>query len=357
MNSVKLFEPITIRGMQARNRIFISPMCQYACEDRDGVPTDWHIAHLGSMAIGGAGLIITEATGIRPDGRISSWDTGIWNDEQVAAWKRVNDFIHSQGAMSAIQLAHAGRKASTYRSWSGHGSEPIEAGGWQTVSSTDQAFEGYAAPRALETDEMRTMVTDWVEAAKRSVDAGFDAIEIHAAHGYLLHQFLSPLTNDRTDDYGGSLENRARLLLEIVIGIRAAIGESIPLFVRFSATDYKEGGWDEQQTATVARWCADQGADLFDISTGGLITGVTIPTGPGYQVKFAEFVAQHVDESVSAVGQITTGKQAEEILQAGLVDVIMIGRAALRDPQWALHASQELGVEIDYWPKQYARAK
>ena len=356
--NVKLFEPITIRGLEVRNRIFISPMCQYACEDRDGVPTDWHIVHLGSRATGGAGMVITEATGIRPDGRISSWDTGIWNDQQVAAWKRVNDFIHSQGATSAIQLAHAGRKASTYRAWSGKdGTEPISEGGWQSVSSTNQAFEGYDAPRALTTDEVQVMVRDWVEAAKRSVAAGFDAIEIHAAHGYLIHQFLSPLTNDRTDEYGGSLENRARLLLEIVIGIRAAIDDTVPLFVRFSATDYKEGGWDEEQTAIVSAWCAEQGVDFFDISTGGLITGVKIPVGPGYQVPYAQFVAERVQESVSAVGMITTGEQAEAILQDGAIDVIMIGRASLRDPYWPLHAAQELGVEIGYWPKEYARAK
>jgi 2,4-dienoyl-CoA reductase-like NADH-dependent reductase (Old Yellow Enzyme family) len=269
----------------------------------------------------------------------------------------VNDFIHSQGAKSAIQLAHAGRKASTYRAWSGENSVAIEDGGWPTVSATDEAFNGYAAPRALTTDEIPALVADWVAAAKRSVEAGFDAIEIHAAHGYLVHQFLSPLTNKRTDIYGGSLENRARLLIEIIIGIRAVVPEGMPLFVRFSATDYTEGGWNEEDCSQVARWCADAGADLFDISSGGLITGVQIPTGPGYQVPLANFVADRVEEPVSAVGQITDARQAEAILAEGKVEVIMIGRAALRDPFWPLRAAAELGEEVDYWPNQYSRGK
>lgn len=355
---VKLFEPIQLRELQIRNRIFMAPMCQYSCENKDGVPADWHLVHYGARATGGAGLIIVEATAVSPEGRITPWCTGIWNEEQVAAWKRVNDFCHSQGAKTAIQLAHAGRKASTYRSWSGQNSVALEDGGWQTISSTDEAFTGYASPRQLGTEEIGSVVAGWVEAAKRSVRAGFDAIEIHAAHGYLIHQFLSPLTNHRNDIYGGSLENRARLLLEIVIGIRAAIGEDTPILIRFSATDYKEDGWDQEQTAEVARWCAAAGADLFDISTGGLVTGVQIPIGElGYQVSYAQFVSDHVEEPVSAVGMILDGNQAEEILQNRNVEVISIGRPFLRDAYWPLRAAKALGVDVDYWQPQDVRGK
>ena len=353
----KLFEAITIRNLTVRNRAWVAPMCQYSAEERDGVPTEWHLVHYGSRAAGGAGLVIVEATAVSPEGRISPWDTGIWNDEQADGWAYILDFMHGHGAAVGIQLAHAGRKASIYREWSGHGTVPISDGGWQTISSTDEAFTGYDAPRKLETAEVSDVVKDFVTAARRAQDAGFDVIEIHAAHGYLIHQFLSPLTNQRTDIYGGDLENRARLLLEVVEGIRREVGEGMPILVRFSATDYVEGGWDETQTSTVAKWCAEAGADLFDISTGGLVTGVKIPSGPGYQVPIAEFVAERVDEPVAVVGQITTGAQAEEILQRGNVDVIMIGRAELRDPMWPLRAAHELGVEVDYWPKQYSRGK
>lgn len=353
----KLFEPITIRELTVRNRAWVAPMCQYSAEDRDGVPTEWHLVHYGARAAGGAGLVIVEATAVSPEGRISPWDTGIWNDEQVDGWAYILDFMHSQGAAVGVQLAHAGRKASIYREWSGHGSVPISDGGWQTVSSTDEAFTGYDQPRKLETAEVSDVVKDFVKAARRAQDAGFDVIEIHAAHGYLIHQFLSPLTNQRTDIYGGELENRARFLIEIVEGIRAEIGEGMPILIRFSATDYVDGGWDEEQTSKVAKWCAEAGADLFDISTGGLVTGVKIPSGPGYQVPIAEYVADRVDEPVAVVGQITTGAQAEEILQRGTVDVIMLGRAELRDPMWPLRAAHELGADVDYWPKQYSRGK
>lgn len=353
----KLFESIRVRDLEVRNRIWVAPMCQYSAEDQDGMPTEWHLVHYGARATGGAGMVIVEATAVNPDGRISAWDTGIWNDQHTDAWSYIIDFMHSQGAAVGIQLAHAGRKASVYREWSGHGSIPLDEGGWQSVSSTDEAFPGYAAPRKLTTDEVSEVIADFARAARRSVDAGFDALEIHAAHGYLIHQFLSPLTNKRNDKYGGSLENRARLLVEIVAAIRAKVGEATPVMIRFSATDYVEGGWDESQTAEVARMCARAGADLFDISTGGLVTGVQIPTGPGYQVPIAEFVAERVDEPVAVVGQITTGTQAEEILQQGKVEVVMIGRAELRDPMWPLRAASELGVEVDYWPKQYSRGK
>ncbi|CAB4613261.1 unannotated protein [freshwater metagenome] len=353
----KLFEPLKVRELEIRNRIFIPAMCQYSCENQDGVVNEWHLVHLGARATGGAGMIIAEASGVTPEGRISPWCPGIWNYEQVAAWARVNEYIHSQGAKSAIQLAHAGRKGSTYREWSGKGSVPIEKGGWQTISSTSEAFDGYEPPRELTTQEVHELVHDFASAAKNAVLAGFDAVEVHAAHGYLIHQFLSPITNKRTDEFGGSLENRARIVLEIVKAIRAEVGELLPIFVRFSATDYREDGWDVEQTIQVAKWCADLGADLFDISSGGLITGVNIPSGPGYQVPLAEKVADQVSQPVGAVGQITSAQQAEDILQNHNVDIVLIGRASLRDPYWALRAAHELGVEVDYWPKQYLRGK
>ncbi len=352
----KLFEPIQIRSKTVRNRVWIAPMCQYSCENKDGVPNEWHMVHLGSRAVGGAGVVICEATAVLPEGRISPWDTGIWNDEQVAAWQPINAFIRSQGALSAIQIAHAGRKASIYREWSGSGSVPLSDGGWQPVSSTAEAFTGYAQPRELNTAEVGERVRAFIEAGMRSVKAGFDMIELHAAHGYLIHQFLSPITNQRTDEYGGSPENRARFLLEIVIGIRAAVGEDVPLLVRFSATDYRDDGFTVEACAQVAKWCEEAGADMFDISSGGLITGVQIPMGAGYQVGIAEEVSQSVDSPVSAVGRITEAAQAEEILQSGQVEIIMIGRGALRDPYWPLRAAHELKAEIE-WPKQYSRGK
>lgn len=350
----KLFSPIKVRGITAKNRAWIAPMCMYSCEAKDGVVTPFHLVHYGERALGGAGLIIVEATAVRADGRITPWCTGIWSQEQVEAWKPVTAFMKSNGSVPAIQLAHAGRKASTHRD--GSGSLTLADGGWQTVSATNEAFDGFFAPHQLETTELRGIVEAFVSSANNAIEAGFEALEIHAAHGYLMHQFLSPISNHREDEYGGSLENRARLLVETVIGIRAAVGDDVPLFIRFSATDYREGGWDEAQTAQVAKWCADAGADLFDISSGGLITGVTIPSGPGYQVPLSEFVAERVDEPVTAVGQITEPKQAEEILQRGEVEVIMIGRAALRDPHWPLRAAVELGVDVT-WPVQYQRGK
>lgn len=352
----KLFESITLRDLEVKNRIWISPMCMYSAENQDGMPGHWQELHLGSRAIGGAGLIIVEASGVSAEGRITPWCTGIWNDEQTAAWKKIVDICHSHGAKMAMQLAHAGRKASTYREWSGVGSVPLSDGGWQSVSATDVAFGDYAAPRRLEVSEIKNLVQAFADAAKRSVAAGFDAVEIHGAHGYLIHQFLSPISNDRVDEYGGSLENRARFLMEIIEAVRRVIPTSMPLFLRLSATDYSEGGWDQDQTAEVSVWATAAGVDLVDVSSGGLITGVKIPTGPGYQVPFANHVAERIKQPVSAVGQITDAKQAEEILQSGKVDVILIARASLRDPYWPLRAAAELGVEVP-WPKQYERGK
>lgn len=351
-----LFSPIKIRSLEIKNRLWVSPMCMYSCENQDGVVGDWHLVHLGARAIGGAGLVMAEATAVNPEGRISPWCPGIWSDEQIPGWKKITDFIRSAGSVSALQLAHAGRKASTYRSWSGTGTVPIADGGWQSYSATDVAFEGYSAPRMLEAAEIASLVDNFRSAARRAVAAGFDALEIHAAHGYLIHQFLSPITNKRVDQYGGTLENRARLLLEIVTSVREEIGDGMPLMVRFSATDYVEGGWDQEQTNQVAIGAREAGADLFDISSGGLVTGVKIPTGPGYQVNFSKYTSQATNANVSAVGQITTGEQAEAILQSGQVDVILAGREFLRDPHFALRAAMDLGAEVK-WPYQYLRAK
>lgn len=355
-----LFDPIDLRGVRVRNRIWVSPMCQYSVEERDGVPTDWHLVHLGSFARGGAGLVMAEATAVTFEGRISPHDTGIWNAEQASAWRRVVEFGHSQGAVMGIQLAHAGRKASVYPEWGSgavKGTLPEAEGGWPTVSASALAFGDYAAPRALGIDEIPDVVGAFIGGARRALDAGFDLVEIHAAHGYLIHQFLSPLSNARADSYGGSLENRARLLLEIVRGVRAEVGDRVPVFVRFSATDYLDGGWDEHQTALVARWAADAGADLFDISSGGLVTGVHIPSGPGYQVPLAESVAARAHVRVSTVGRITEPRQAAEIVSSGRADAVMLGREMLRDPHFALRAATELGVDLDYWPPQYLRAR
>lgn len=350
----KLFSPIKIRSIEVKNRLWVSPMCMYSCENKDGIVGDWHLVHLGARAIGGAGLVMVEASGVNPEGRITPWCAGIWNDQQVVAWQRITKFIREAGAVSAIQLAHAGRKASVYRSWSGSGSVPISEGGWQTYSSTDEAFTGYASPRKLSTEEVSALVDDFRNSARRAVAAGFDVIEIHAAHGYLIHQFLSPISNKREDKYGGSLENRARLLLEIVEAIRNEIGEAVPLLIRFSATDYVEGGWDQQQTNQVAKWAHERGADMFDLSSGGLITGVKIPSGPGYQVDFSRSAHAATQAPVSAVGQITNAKQAEEIVASGEVDVVMMARQLLRDPYFPLRAAHELGVEVA-WPSQYER--
>lgn len=353
-----LFSPLTIRSVTTRNRLWVSPMCQYSVDAHDGVPTDWHLVHLGSFARGGAGLVIAEATGVAPEGRITPGDTGLWNDEQVTAWTRIVDFIHSQGAVAAIQLAHAGRKASTHVPWEGEGSLSPDAGGWETVAPSPVAFPGYATPRELTPAEIDELPGLWAAAAQRAIRAGFDVVEIHSAHGYLLHEFLSPLSNQRTDHWGGSLENRARLLLEVVRATRAAVGEDVPVFLRLSATDWSEpDGWTLDDTVTVSRWASEAGADLVDVSSGGLISGVRIPTGPGYQVPFAHAVRSRADAVVAAVGQITSGVQAEQIIATGEADAVLVAREFLRDPHLPLRAAHDLGVELDYWPNQYLRGR
>lgn len=359
MSSSALFQPLALRSLTFRNRIWVAPMCQYSVFDNDGVPTSWHLVHLGALASGGAALVITEATAVTPEGRISPRDTGIWNDEQRDAWKPIVDFIHERGAVAGMQLAHAGRKASTYPAWGSeqHGSVPVAEGGWQTVAPSAVAFGSYADPVALDAAGIDEVVAAFVAGARRTLDAGFDLVELHAAHGYLLHQFLSPLSNQRTDEYGGSLENRARLVLRVVDAVRAELGPGPVLLVRFSATDWTDGGWDERQTATVAGWAREHGADFFDISSGGNVANASIALGPGYQVPFSEYVRTNADVSTSAVGLITQPSEAEEIVASGKADVVMLARELLRDPHWPLRAARELGVDIDYWPGQYLRAK
>lgn len=352
-----MFSPMRIRGLEIPNRIWMSPMCQYSCESQDGVPTNWHLVHLGTRASGGAGLIMAEATAVTPEGRITPWCTGIWNTQQATEWAKIVSFIESQGSVPALQLAHAGRKGSSQRPWLGSGSVEVANGGWETVSPSPIAFDGYQTPRELATDEVYQLIDAFVEATRKAVSAGFKLIEIHAAHGYLIHQFLSPLSNTRKDEFGGSLENRSRLLTEIIKAIRSEHPE-LPLLVRFSATDYSEGGWDLQQTIQVAQKCKELGVDLFDISSGGLVTGVKIPTGPSYQAHFAEELKNSLnkDDVVSAVGQITEFEQANELVSSGKVDAVMLGRQLLRDPYWPLRAAHELQAEIA-WPNQYLRGK
>lgn len=350
-----LFTPLSLRDVTLRNRLWVSPMCQYSAVE--GVPQEWHHAHLAQFASGGAGLVIAEATAVSPEGRISPQDTGLWTDEQRDAWAPIVTAVRSRGAVAAVQLAHAGRKASTWSPFSGHrGSVPAGDGGWQTVAPSAIAFDGFAAPLALDLAGIDAVVTDFAAAARRAVQAGFEVLEIHAAHGYLLHQFLSPLSNERDDEYGGSLENRARLLLRVIDAVSDA-APGVPLLVRFSATDWADGGWDAEQTAVVAGWAAARGADFFDISSGGLVAHQRITTGPGYQVDLAARVRAQAGVPVSAVGMIDDAAHAERVVADGHADAVMAGREWLRDPHYGLRAASELGADIDYWPKQYLRAR
>lgn len=352
-----LFSPITLRSTVFRNRLWVPALCQYSVDKNDGVATPWHLVHLGSFARGGAGAIITEATAVVPEGRITPFDLGIWNDAQREAFRPIVDFVHTQGARIGVQLAHAGRKASTPRTWDPqNGTLSADEGGWPIVGPSAIPFAGYDTPRALTIEEVEHTVDAFVAAAVRSQEAGFDFVELHAAHGYLIHQFLSPLSNARTDQYGGPLENRARLVLDVVRGIRAAVGDAFPIVVRFSATDWVEGGWNEHDTAAVASWAQEAGADFFDISTGGIAAAASIPVGPGYQVPFAEVVREEGHVEAGAVGLIVTPRQAEEIVSSGQADVALVGREFLRDPHFGLRAAAELGVELDYYPQQYHRA-
>lgn len=353
-----LFEPLTLRGTTFRNRIWLAPMCQYSAVD--GVPNEWHLVHLGARAAGGFGLVMAEATAVVPEGRISPQDTGLWNDAQVRAWAPIVDFVHARGALAAVQLAHAGRKASTARPWDAQqGSVPVEHGGWPTLGPSAVAFDGYRPPSEMTLEDIQGVVTAFADAAGRAHDAGFDVVEVHAAHGYLLHQFLSPLSNERTDAYGGDLAGRARLLLEVVTAVRAAWPDDRPLLVRLSATDWTEGGLTVDDVATVATWLAPLGVDLIDVSSGGNVLA-SVAVGPGYQVPFARAVREASGLATSAVGLIGSGAEAERVLTEGSADVVMIGRPALADAAWPLRAAHELGVPVAAegaapWPPQYVR--
>lgn len=330
-------------------------MCMYSAVD--GVVQEWHHTHLAQFASGGAGLIVAEATAVVPEGRISPRDAGLWNDEQRDAWVPVVAAIHARGAAAGIQLAHAGRKASTWWPWADErGSVPEADGGWTTTAPSDVAFDGFAEPAALDQNGIDAVVEGFAAATRRALEAGFDVLEVHGAHGYLLHQFLSPLSNLRDDDYGGSLENRARLLLRVVDVIREVAGDGVPLFVRISATDHAEGGFTPDEAATVSAWATAHGADLIDVSSGGLVAHQQISVFPGYQVPLAETVRQGGRIPVSAVGLITAAAQAEQVLADGAADAIFAGREWLRDPHFALRAAHELGTEIT-WPPQYERAR
>ncbi|ASU77161.1 NADH:flavin oxidoreductase/NADH oxidase [Actinopolyspora erythraea] len=348
-----LFEPIKFRDTDIRNRAWVSPMCQYSATD--GVPDDWHLVNLGQFATGGAGLVFSEATAVVPEGRISPADTGLYDDEQVSAWRRITDFLRAQGATPGVQLAHAGRKASVNPPWDGDDSVPESAGGWPTVSSTDRAFGELTAPRALSTSEVAALPESFAAAARRADEAGFDVVELHFAHGYLVHQFYSPLANDRSDEYGGDFEGRVRLALEIAEAVRAVWPSGKPLFVRISATDWVEGGWTGDDSVRLAGLLAERGVDLVDASTGGVVPGVSIPVGPGFQVPYARRVRQEAGVPTGAVGMITSPEQAEEIVASGSADAVLLARELLRDPHWPLHAADRLRAD-PLWPKQYERA-
>jgi len=353
--SSKLFEKYKIRGVEFRNRIWVSPMCQYSSED--GFPNDWHLVHLGSRAVGGAGLVIQEATAVSPEGRISPSDAGIWSDEHAESYKRITKFIKEQGAIAGIQLAHAGRKASTAEPWNGGKIVDEGYGGWETVAPSAIAFaDDYPMPREMNESDFEKVKTDFVAAAKRALVAGFEVIEIHAAHGYLFHEFLSPLSNKRTDEYGGSLENRMRFPLEVAQKVRETVPQNLPVFVRISASDWTENGWDLEQSIEFCKRLKEIGIDLIDVSSGGNVPDAKIEIGAGYQVPFAAEIREKAEIPTGAVGLITDAKQAEEILQNAQADAILMAREFLRDPYFPFHAARELGADLDYAPKQYGRA-
>jgi 2,4-dienoyl-CoA reductase-like NADH-dependent reductase (Old Yellow Enzyme family) len=350
-----LFDPLAIRDVTFANRVFVSPMCQYS--STDGYANDWHFVHLGSRAVGGAGLVLTEATSVLPEGRISPQDLGIWMDDHIEPLARMVRFIHDQGSVAGMQLAHAGRKASTYRPWEGHGTVPESKQGWKNVVAPSVlAFaDQYSMPQALSIDGVKNIVSAFGAAARRACETGFRVIEIHAAHGYLLHEFLSPFSNQRTDAYGGSFENRTRIVRETVAAVRGSWPERAPLFVRISATDWIDGGWDIQQSIELARQLKDLGADLIDCSSGGNVPHAKIPVGPGYQTPFAEQIRREAKIKTGAVGMITSPTQAEHVVVTGQADAVIIARELLRDPYWPLRSASELGQPIS-WPIQYLRA-
>lgn len=350
-----LFSPLTLRTVTFRNRIFVSPMCQYS--SRNGLPTDWHLVHLGSRAVGGAGLVMVEAAAVNPEGRISPDDCGIWSNGHSEAFRPIVRFIREQGAMAGIQLAHAGRKASTDSPW--RGGDPLNPAelGWQPVAPSALPFaQGHPAPRELTAGDLDEIEAQFRIAAQLALAAGFQVVEVHMAHGYLLHEFLSPLANKRTDDYGGSLENRLRFPLRVVRAVREEWPGALPLFVRISATDWIDGGWDLGQSILLVRRLKVLGVDFVDCSSGLVVSDEQIPFGPGFQVPFAAAVRKETGIATGAVGLITDPAQAEQIVATGQADAVSLARQMLRDPYWPLHAAHTLGVDIP-WPDQYLRGK
>lgn len=350
-----LFTPLTIRGVTFPNRIAVSPMCQYCATD--GYADDWHLVHLGSRGVGGAGLVFVEATAVTPQGRISAGDMGLWDERHVPPLARITAFLRHMGTVSAIQLAHAGRKASCQPPWMGGAKlAPESDGGWPVVCPSPIPFaEGEPVPAPLDEAGIHEVTGAFVAAAQRAVRAGFDVVELHAAHGYLLHQFLSPLSNTRTDAYGGSLENRLRLPVAVAAAIRRVLPESMPLFVRISATDWVEGGWDLEQSVALAKALLKVGVDLIDVSSGALVPYAKIPAAPGFQLPFAAAIRERASIRTSAVGLITEPDQAEEVIASHSADMVFLGREMLREPYWALKAAQALGAEPK-WPTQYGYA-
>lgn len=349
-----LFEPLKLRDIVLSNRIGIPPMCQYSA--RDGLASDWHFVHYGSRAVGGAGLMILEATAVAPEGRISPGDLGLWDDGQVEPLARIARFAAAQGCVTAVQLAHAGRKAGVGLGWQAQGSLSLAEGGWESVAPSPVSFgDGHAVPRALDEAGIRQVVGQFKAGAVRAREAGFAAVEIHAAHGYLLHQFLSPLSNRRTDGYGGSFENRIRLVREVVDAVRAEWPGRLPLLIRLSATDWVEGGWSADETVELCRLLKGQGVDLVDVSSGGLVPTAQIPAGPGFQTGFAARVRREAGLASAAVGLITSPAQADHIVRTGQADLVLLGREILRNPYWPLAAAKTLGQPAT-WPNQYLRA-
>ena len=342
---MKLFTPLRLRGTEFKNRIAVSPMCEYSAEH--GHPGTWHLVHLGSRAVGGTALVMGEATAVQAIGRISPSDTGLYLDSQADAWRPVVEFIHAQGALAGIQLAHAGRKGSTAAPWLGGAPLALEDRGWIPVAPSALAFDmGYPVPKALGVEEIGHIVNDFQGAAKRALRVGFDVVEIHAAHGYLLHEFASPLSNKRTDEYGGAFENRIRFGLRVTQAVREVWPENQPVFVRISATDWKEGGWDMEQSIELSRRLKSAGADLIDVSSGGIVPGVQIPVGPGFQVNFAAAIRREAGVATGTVGMISDPAQAETIVRTDQADMVFLARELLRDPYWPRRAAQELGVKI-----------
>jgi len=351
-----LFSPIQLSGMTVPNRVFVSPMCQYSSQD--GFSNDWHLVHLGSRAVGGAGLIFTEAAAVLPEGRISPQDLGLWKDDHITGLRRIVDFLHQQGSLAGIQLAHSGRKGSTARPWAPkQGYVTPAEGGWENVMAPSalRFSDTYPQPVALDLAGIQAITRAFVRATERALEAGFDLVEVHSAHGYLLHEFLSPLSNQRTDQYGGSFENRIRLLVEVVDAVRAVLPAELPLLVRISATDWAEGGWDIEQSVALAKVLKQHKVDLVDVSSGGLTTRQVMQLGPGYQTPFAERIRREAKIATGAVGMITEAAQAEHILRTGQADIVLIAREFLRQPHWALDAAEELGDVIS-WPAQYLRS-